>query len=831
MKLLKALGVLLLLILSLNITASAQDMPDISLLNKLGITDGDISEKENITRAEFAVMTVRFMNTNVPEARKVFSDVGTNDYGAAEITALYDLGYVSGDENGRFNPDEPILSEHAAKMLVCALGYRDVCSLNNSFLSEAQRLGIFRGVTVSGNMTGAECAFMLDNALSADVMYVKTYGDRVTYEYGKNRDALFVYFDLKTVDGVMDSVCGASLTGSKTTPKDSISIDGTEYSLADDISCSDLLGYRVKAYVDTEDDEVFYCRAYKNETVEIKSDDINKSRTSLKKIVTDENESYEISAEADWLYNGNGYFGITLPELLSVYGTVTLVDNDRDGEYETVSVYDYVSCAVSVVNYNTMALTDFYGNTTEPLEDAVGVNVIKDGKAASFNDISQSDIALVAVDKTKKYAKILVSGERVNGTVELIDGDEVQINGDSYKISPFLSKVSDFRIKLSPGNKVEVRLDAFGKAAYVRFSNSENKKYGYLMDIAFAGGLDGQCRVKLLADNGVVQVFDSVNSLRINGATATRENIASAFTSFGKFEPQLIRYTVNDEGKITKLFSAGEGSLSMDFPYAQRAQASGGLRVFAADGDFVYNADTVIFSVPMYPEDALDEDYTVSTQVKGEYKTSQIAAFDVNEYQIAAAVVRKNAATSNTGTITNDDKNYNPLLVVDTLSKKLNKKGEEEYVLHCYTKDGEADYYVKDDKYSLVKDLKKGDVILLRYNQATNHVIDVYTNIYQAVRQKTYGHADEIVSNTDGSRWFEWIYGKAVTRFGDTVKISDKPNPQKPSDYRVYVAGTAKVIIVSGDKISYGSLADVTPGTELVLRSRGPSVQEIIIYE
>ena len=31
---------------SLNITASAQDMPDISLLNKLGITDGDISEKE-----------------------------------------------------------------------------------------------------------------------------------------------------------------------------------------------------------------------------------------------------------------------------------------------------------------------------------------------------------------------------------------------------------------------------------------------------------------------------------------------------------------------------------------------------------------------------------------------------------------------------------------------------------------------------------------------------------------------------------------------------------------------------------------------------------------
>ena len=38
----------------------------------------------------------------------------------------------------------------------------------------------------------------------------------------------------------MDSVCGASLTGSKTTPKDSISIDGTEYSLVDDISCSDL---------------------------------------------------------------------------------------------------------------------------------------------------------------------------------------------------------------------------------------------------------------------------------------------------------------------------------------------------------------------------------------------------------------------------------------------------------------------------------------------------------------------------------------------------------------------------------------------------------------
>ena len=69
------------------------------------------------------------------------------------------------------------------------------------------------------------------------------------------------------------------------------------------------------------------------------------------------------------------------------------------------------------------------------------------------------------------------------------------------------------------------------------------------------------------------------------------------------------------------------------------------------------------------------------------------------------------------------------------------------------------------------------------------------------------------------------------TRFGDTVKISDKENPSKPSDYRVYSAGSAKVIIVGNDSVRYGSLSNVTPYSEIVLRSRGASVQEIIVYE
>lgn len=77
-----------------------------------------------------------------------------------------------------------------------------------------------------------------------------------------------------------------------------------------------LLGYRVKAYVDEDEGEIVYCEAYRNNVVEIAADDINESKTTPKMVYTVDNQKYNISGSADYLYNGNGYFEITVADML-----------------------------------------------------------------------------------------------------------------------------------------------------------------------------------------------------------------------------------------------------------------------------------------------------------------------------------------------------------------------------------------------------------------------------------------------------------------------------------------------------------------------------------
>lgn len=830
MKYLKIAVLLLVVMISFNVvSAFAYEETDEALLFNLGILNEEITEKENVTRAEFTAIVTRLMNINNHTVRKVFEDVELSDENAGSITTLYDLGYISGNGSGYFNPDETILTEHAAKIIVSALGYHDVCIMKNDFVAMAYKLDLFDKIGNSGILSGEKCVKLLSNALKAPYLSTDTVSQNgITYKSDAN--ILFECFDIYTVEGIVSSVDGANLTGTSESSEGQMVINKRNYYISKDSGYGKMLGYKVKAYVEKNTDNIIHCIYKNNRTVEISADDLDTDRTTLKNIYT-ENKNYAISSDADYLYNGNGYFGITLPEMLIKCGKITLIDNDNDGDYDIVDIYSYISCAVSVANYDTLTLFDFYSNTVPSLEKADRIEVYKNGEKISFSDILQNNIALVAVDKSGKFAQILVTDERVNGTIETLGEDEVEINGKLYKISPSLLAVGDTLTKLSPGKKVELRIDAFGKIAYIRSSENDGLKYGWLIDFALGKGISGgNHEAKLLQENGQIGIFKCVRDLKLNGAKAENDALIAAFSSMGEIKEQLIKYTLDEEGNIKRIYTLSGGEISMDFPYAQRAQASGGLRVFADDGDFVYNANTIIFSVPLYPENAIDEDYTVTTSVYGEYTTSQIAAFDVNEYQIASVIVRKNGSTTNSGTITNDDKNYNPLLVVDKIKMSTNYKGEEEAVLYCRSKNGDVKYYVSEDKYSLISDIKKGDIILLRYNQATEHVIDIYKNIRDAVKTNTFGHVDEIVSTTDGSRYFEWIYGCVYTRFGDTIKISDKETPSKPSDYRVYAAGAAKVIVI-GDDIRYGNLANVNPGAKIVLRSRGAAVQEIIVFE
>jgi len=372
MKYLKFSCIFLVLLLSFQMATFAEGNADEELLVHLGIGNSGIAQQESISRAEFAHIAVKFMNIEPAATRKIYADVAESHPYAADIALLSDLGYINGDGSGYFHPDTAIETAHAAKILVCALGYYPVCRINNSFLAQAQNLGLFKGVSTEGAFDGNACVKMLGNALKAPVLKAKTVGETMTFNNADSKEALVEYFHLNWIDGIVTSVNGASLTGAGSSSGQMI-VGGYTYPIGSE-NYDGMLGYRVKAYVD-EDEEIVYCEAYRNNVVEITADDINKSKTTLKTVYTVDHQKYNISGSADYLYNGNGYFEITAADILPETGSITLIDNDNDGTYDVVSIYHYDVCAVNLVNYTTRTLTDFYGNTIPSLEDCKRIEV------------------------------------------------------------------------------------------------------------------------------------------------------------------------------------------------------------------------------------------------------------------------------------------------------------------------------------------------------------------------------------------------------------------------------------------------------------------------
>ena len=78
MKYLKFSCVFLLLLLSFQMVTFAESNAETELLVRLGIIESGLAEKESVSRAEFAHITVNFMNMEAAAARDVYADVSRN---------------------------------------------------------------------------------------------------------------------------------------------------------------------------------------------------------------------------------------------------------------------------------------------------------------------------------------------------------------------------------------------------------------------------------------------------------------------------------------------------------------------------------------------------------------------------------------------------------------------------------------------------------------------------------------------------------------------------------------------------------------------------------
>ena len=95
-----------------------------------GYDDGSLRPDNNITRMEFVTMALRLMgHYNVDESyasKGNFADVPADLWGAKNINLSYDLGLVDGHTDTEFAPNDNVTVNQAAKVLICILGYKTI---------------------------------------------------------------------------------------------------------------------------------------------------------------------------------------------------------------------------------------------------------------------------------------------------------------------------------------------------------------------------------------------------------------------------------------------------------------------------------------------------------------------------------------------------------------------------------------------------------------------------------------------------------------------------------------------------------------------------------
>ena len=174
-----------------------QAVDELSALNIVnGYEDGTFQPDKNVTRAEITKMVVTALGDTVlnsAEAAKgrdtQFTDVPGTHWASGYIsvgTSSQAGNFINGYSATEFGPEDNVTFAQAMKMLVGALGYTYYSEQNggwpNGYLSYGYKLGISDGVTGVTNdqqVTRAQVAQMIDNALKAPICIVTQWTENI----------------------------------------------------------------------------------------------------------------------------------------------------------------------------------------------------------------------------------------------------------------------------------------------------------------------------------------------------------------------------------------------------------------------------------------------------------------------------------------------------------------------------------------------------------------------------------------------------------------------------------------------------------------------------
>ncbi len=566
------------------------------VLSSLGIivgNGGTIPADAEVTRAELVMVLSRITgftkNYDVNDIGTVFEDVSGFHWAAQEIKYVTDCGFMSAYNDGKFYPSDAVSYEEMVMAFVKVTGYDVNAKIKggtvNSYLAVAAEEGLLNNIKRGEYVTRAQLLTMTYNAISIDYMYTRGESSLLGTEYTtyEGYSVLSKYKNIFKDKGVLEATDITSLESGKygIAPKGHVIIEGKSYAVGE-TDAKSLIGQNVEYYYQHDEEKnenTLVCILPNNKTTVLtfSAESICAGKITTKlDVYAYYNESGKVNTvkldDPAVIYNGVAKPGYRLSDLTPECGEVKLIDNDDDGDFEVLDIFNATECIIvdSVTEENAgyaiTSLNDkskYYSiktnGTTERFE------ITENGRPVSMLSLTKGDVVLVGENKDFDYRILRISSLSVTGTVTEKENEYIYVDETALKCSALFmkkNKLSDIKI----GTYGTFYIDCYGEVQAFIKESADTLEYGVVMDMGEKPGMDSVYSVKILDVNSKLTVYKLEDKLKLNQKVSTSKKAYEALTSYTSGldsyrddfnaqypKRQLIMYKLNAQGKICEL--------------------------------------------------------------------------------------------------------------------------------------------------------------------------------------------------------------------------------------------------------------------------------------
>lgn len=747
-----------------------------------GVIEAELNIDSTIPRGLWADIVLKYFGWgSAIDTKKdihFFKDYDSKYEKTGAVNLAADLGLMGEYDDGKFCPDVDVSFEDACISLVKGLGYEMVAENRGGGVEQyillANELGLLKGVTaVRGYPIVASAAMkMLDNTLETE-MFGRDMG--VDEVYKKGETVLEKVFRLSKGEGIVTSDRRSSLYTSEKSPDGQIGIDNVNYSYGG--LCDGLVGYRVRYFVDINDNEtVVYLGKLKNEVEIIDFSDIYDYTNRTYYYILDgttKERKWEIPKECAVIYNGAAItdgFSSNLP-MYTEDGSLTLIDNDFDGEEDVLLIEAYTNLWIGHIDSSSQTIYSYYDeNEYISFNDYSEVELYDSyGAQTTLAKLSVKDVLSVAKTPDGDTVRIDVSTDTVEGEIKGLgsDGEKkfLELDGVKYFVSSVCSTED-----ISLGFSGVFYLNK--KKQIVGFDEKLITPAGYLIRAGIDDTSGERVFLKLLTSSGEIKTILCADKVKVVGESGAynSDRLYKLLLNGGtEVKQQVLLYDVNDKEEIVSL-----DLLSHSDRIRERATIkSSGIQYRSSascftDGKTFLNGGAIIFSVPMNGGEAEDYGVLYKSDLQNEQQYSSetlpMYAYQINGSQLGVDILVIDQSFRS--------RKYG-LGIVKSIERTIDENDELCHIVKIYQYGNLNTYHMYDSDFDInsinaassafsARKLEEGDVVSMDYIPKSNNKILSRLTIIYDISNDEYLYSNPSVTNHTGvTRYF---YGDVQTK-------------------------------------------------------------------